>query len=138
MNFLDTNVLLCAEDGRFPAKQTVARELVREGFRTAASVISVQVINEFYVNALRKLGAAPAEARERARYYAELPVLPVTPELALAAIDLHQLVQISFWDALIVQAARVSGCGRVYSEDLQHGAIYDGVRVENPFLEVAP
>jgi predicted nucleic acid-binding protein len=137
MNFLDTNLLMYAEDGRFRAKQKVARDLLRGEFHAGTGVISAQVLDEFYVNAQRKLGASRAQARARAKYYAELQVVPVTAELALAAIDLHQIEQISFWDALIVAAARASGCGRLYSEDLQHGATYDGVRVENPFLEAS-
>jgi predicted nucleic acid-binding protein len=134
MNFFDSHVLLYAEDGRFEDKQQIARDLLREGFSSGSGVISAQVLEEFYANAIRKLGASRADARDRARHYSALLVVPVTAELALAAIDFHQLTQIAFWDALIVKAAASSGCGTLYSEDLKDGATYDGVRVRNPFV----
>jgi predicted nucleic acid-binding protein len=62
------------------------------------------------------------------------PVLPVTRDLVLAAIDLKQRFVISYWDAAILAAAKTLGCQTVYSEDLNHGQDYDGVRVENPLL----
>ncbi len=61
-------------------------------------------------------------------------MVQVTVDLILAAIDLHRLHKISFWDALVVRSARAGGCRVVLTEDLKHGQSYDGVLVENPFL----
>jgi predicted nucleic acid-binding protein len=54
-------------------------------------------------------------------------------EDVLAAIDVQRLLGVAFWDALVVRAAKKAGCAVLYSEDLQHGRTYDGVRVMNPF-----
>jgi predicted nucleic acid-binding protein len=64
---------------------------------------------------------------------AEGPVVCFEAKDVMEAIDLHRLRQISFWDAMIVHAARSAGAAVLYSEDLQHGAVLGGVRIENPF-----
>ena len=135
--FLDSNVLLYTEDAKAPEKRQVARECLIAALDKSAGVISTQVLQEFYVNATRKLGMTKAAARERVLLFASLTVVPVTPDLVLAATDLHQLQPISFWDALIIRAASSAGCATLYSEDLQDGAVYDGVRVVNPFRGIA-
>ena len=61
-------------------------------------------------------------------------MVPASADVIVGALDLHVLHGLSFYDALIVQAAVVSGCQRVLSEDMQHGAVYGGVRIENPFI----
>ncbi len=65
--------------------------------------------------------------------YAQANVVQVTTELILAAIDLHRLHKLSFWDALILRSARSAGCSVVFSEDMKHGQNYEGVVIENPF-----
>ena len=65
--------------------------------------------------------------------YAQANVVQVTTELILAAIDLHRLHELTFWDALIVRSARSAGCSVVFSEDLKHRQSYEGVLIENPF-----
>ena len=135
--FLDTNVLLYSEDGDEPTKRDIARQRLREAFAEASGVISTQVLQEFYVNAIRKLGMTKTLARARVLDFASLTVVPITRDLALSATDLHQLQPLSFWDALIIRAAASAGCSTLYSEDLQDGALYDGVRVVNPFRGIA-
>jgi predicted nucleic acid-binding protein len=77
----------------------------------------------------------PDIARRKIELIARLDVVPVQLDLVLGAIDLHRLHSISFWDALIVRCASAAGCTRLLTEDLQHGQLIDGVRVENPFRE---
>jgi len=100
-----------------------------------AAVLSTQVLQEYGNVALRKLHLPHDLLRERIGFYRrfELVAVSVSAELIAGALDLHVLRGLSFYDALIVQAAVVSGCQRVLSEDLQHGATLGGVRIENPF-----
>lgn len=131
-HFFDTNVLLYALAGNDAAKRLTAQTLVREHAGEATLVLSTQVLQEFFVNAIR-MGLPPDIARRRVGELADTDVVQVTKELIVSAIDLHRLYQVSFWDALILRAARSGGCAMVLSEDLNDGQDYDGVRVENPF-----
>ena len=131
--FVDTNVLVYAVDRSSPAKQTRAQSLLAE---LAGSIaISTQVLLEFYVTATRKL-AKPLSHEEAERRVQELSgadVVEVTVPLVRTAIALSREHRLSLWDALIVESARARGCRRLYSEDLQHGREFGGVRVVNPF-----
>jgi predicted nucleic acid-binding protein len=79
------------------------------------------------------LGVAPEIARRKVELLARLDVVTIEPSLIVDAIDLHRLHSLSFWDALIVQAAAASGCRRLLTEDLQSGRSIAGVQIENPF-----
>lgn len=133
--FFDTNILLYADDDDAPSKQAVARQLLAAAIGTGDGVISTQVVQEYYANALRKLGFAPARARILLDQYLTLNVVEIRLDQILGAIDLHRLHQLSFWDALVVRCASDAGCDRLLSEDLQHGRVFEGVRVENPFAK---
>jgi predicted nucleic acid-binding protein len=131
---LDTNVLIYADAADEPAKQRQAVSLISELRRTGDAVLSTQVLQEYVNVALRKLRLPPALIRERLAFYRRFDLVVTSPELIAAALDLHVLRGISFYDALVVQAAVAGGCQRVLSEDLQHGATLGGVRIVNPFL----
>lgn len=131
--FLDTNVLLYADDRAAGAKTLRARDCVAELAAQGKAVVSTQVLQEFFVIATKKLGLPAAIARQRVETYAALEVVLIQTDLILGAIDLHRLHALSFWDALIVRAASAAGCTRLWSEDLQHGRTIEGVRIENPF-----
>ncbi len=132
-SFFDTNVLLYADDESAPAKQRCSRDLVAEHRRSGTGVISLQVLQEYFVNLTRKLHVDPRIARRKVEMLAEFDV--AAPEVAdiLAAIDLHRLHGFSFWDALILRSARQSGCRILFSEDFQAGREIDGIRFVNPF-----
>jgi predicted nucleic acid-binding protein len=130
--FFDTNVLLYALASKEARKRKTAQSLVRQHAADATLVVSTQVLQEFFVNAART-GLPVDIARQRVAELADTDVVQVTKELILSAIDLQRLHQVSFWDALILRAARAGGCAVVLSEDLNDGQDYDGVRVENPF-----
>lgn len=134
-SFLDTNVLVYLFDRDSRAKQQRAREVLEEEAAGGNGVISTQVLQEFYVSVTRKLAEPlePEAAFEAARALSLLPVVQVGIDTVLAAILKAQAAQLSFWDALIVQAAVEGGCKRVLTEDLEHGRVIDGVRIENPF-----
>ena len=135
--FVDSNVLVYAVSDDEPEKQQRAREIVARGFTEGCFAISTQVMLEVYVNITRKskIGLPPRQAFEYVRALAEWPVVEMTPELVLAALELAERSKISPWDAAILETARQAGCSKVLSEDLGDGQSYGGITVENPFRE---
>ena len=132
-SFFDTNVLVCTDDKAAPAKQRRALELVAEHRRAGTGVVSVQVLQEYFVTVTRKLQVDAVLARRKIELMAEFDV--ASPELSdiLAAIDLHRLHTINFWNALIVRSAKQAGCSVLFTEDMQPGREIDGVKIVNPF-----
>jgi predicted nucleic acid-binding protein len=132
-SFFDTNVLIYADDKANPAKQRRALDLITEHRRGRTGVVSQQVLQEYFVTVTRKLRVDAAIARRKVELLAEFDVAAPDVTDILAAIDLHRLHSFSFWDALILRAAKQSGCAVLLSEDMQHSREIDGVRIENPF-----
>lgn len=131
--FLDTNVLVYADDLDAGAKRETARQILMDALGSGEGVLSTQVLQEFFVISTGKLGVESALARRKVELLAEMDIVRIDLALLLAAIDLSRLHSFSFWDALIVRAAAAAGCGLLLTEDLQHGQVVDGVRIENPF-----
>lgn len=131
--FVDTNVLVYADDVGAGQKCGKAREALAELIRGGNAVLSTQILQEYFAIATRKLKLDAASARARVEVLSRLEVVRIEPSMILAAIDLHRLRGISFWDALVVRAAVAGGCAVLLSEDLSPGETYDGVRVESPF-----
>jgi len=132
-SFFDTNVLIYADDKAAPAKQRRALELVTEHRRDRTGVVSLQVLQEYFVTVTRKLHVDPRTARRKVELLAEFDVAAPDVSDILAAIDLHRLHGFSFWDGLILRAAKQSGCSVLFSEDMQDAREIDGVRIVNPF-----
>ncbi|MDQ3259816.1 MAG: PIN domain-containing protein [Pseudomonadota bacterium] len=132
-SFLDTNILLYSDDSFDARKNQIAVDLLADLRITKAGVISTQVLQEYFANAVGKLNLDVMLARRRVELFAKFDVVIPSLELILAAIDLQRLNSLSFWDAMIVQAARVSGCEILLSEDMQHGQTIAGLRIVNPF-----
>ena len=132
-SFFDTNVLVYADDKASSAKQRRAVELVTEHRRSRTGVVSLQVLQEYFVTVTRKLNVDARIARRKVELLSEFDV--AAPDVAdvLAAIDLHRLHGINFWDALIVRSAKQTGCSVLFSEDMQAAREIDGVRIVNPF-----
>jgi predicted nucleic acid-binding protein len=132
-SFFDTNVLVYADDQDAPAKQRRALDLIAEHRRARTGVVSLQVLQEYFVTVTRKLHLDPRIARRKVELIAEFDV--ASPEVAdiLAAIDLHRLHGVSFWDALVLRAAKQAGCSILLSEDMQGNREIDGVQIVNPF-----
>ncbi len=133
-SFFDTNVLIYADDKAAPAKQRRALDLVAEHRRAGTGVVSLQVLQEYFVTVTRKLHVDPRIARRKVELLAEFDVAAPDVGDILAAIDLHRLHSFSFWDALVLRAAKQSGCRVVFSEDMQEAREIDGVHIVNPFL----
>lgn len=98
-------------------------------------MLSVQVLQEYFTIATRKLRVEALMARRKVELFAQFPTVVAETEDVLAAIDLQRLHQLSFWDALIVQAASKARCSRLYTEDMQHGRRFGGLEIVNPFRE---
>jgi predicted nucleic acid-binding protein len=132
-SFVDTNVLVYADDADAGDKRDVARALLTRIFADRSAVVSVQVLQEYFSAATRRLGLPAEAARSRVLALGRLDVVALVTDDVLAAIDLHRLHSLSLWDALIVRAALISGCTILYSEDLQSGRRFEKLRVVNPF-----
>jgi predicted nucleic acid-binding protein len=133
--FLDTNVLLYAIS-RAPQEADKAQRALSM-LEDIDWVLSVQVLQEFYVQATRSTKAdriTHAQAAALIEAWLRFDVQELTVPIMQAALTTRQRHQISYWDAAIVEAARAAGCSEVYSEDLAAGRDYDGVRIVNPFV----
>lgn len=133
--FVDTNVLLYAQDPRDAAKRALAERWLSWCWKEHRARISTQVLNELYANLRRtapqlSIDAARALVR-RYRLWNPWLVDDVTVDMAWQLQDAYSL---SYWDALMVAAARQQGCSFLLTEDLRHGQDIDGVRIVNPFL----
>ena len=135
-SFIDTNLLVYADDAFDARKQKIAIDVLVGLRQSREGVLSIQVLQEYFVNAIKKLGLDAGFARQRVAQYGRFEVVRPDLDLVLAAIDLHRLNQLSLWDALVVQSARSSGSAVLLTEDMQHGLIVAGVRIINPFLDV--
>jgi predicted nucleic acid-binding protein len=133
--FVDTNILLYAHDRSAGAKRAVAASAVAGLWGNRLGLLSTQVLQEFYVNATRKLPEPITASRARAvvERYATWPVYRIEPADVIDASRLEKRYRLSFWDSLIIVAAAHSGATRLLTEDLQHDREINGVRIENPF-----
>lgn len=135
VTFVDTNVLVYAHDKSEPVKQQLAQAALLELWSSRSGVLSTQILQEFYSVATSKLKPPmrPAEAREVVSLYSEWPMVLVEPSLIITASLLQEEHQLSFWDALVIEAARVAGARTLLTEDMQGGRVIAGVRIEDPF-----
>ena len=133
--FFDSNILVYLCDSAAPKKRETAEHLIERHLRDHDILLSTQVLQEFYVTVTRKLKppVTPADAANMVSAFADFPTVQIDNTLIQAAIRRSQANQLSFWDGLIVQAALAGGASVLYSEDMQAGQVFDGLRVENPF-----
>ncbi|MGD8402263.1 MAG: PIN domain-containing protein [Anaerolineales bacterium] len=136
LSFLDTNILIYAFDTSTSEKHQKASKLFEELWVEENGCVSIQVLQEFYVNVTRKALQAlePEQAATIIRDLSNWKVHRPVTEDVLAAISIQQKYQISFWDAMIIRSAKESNCKILYSEDLSNGQNYGGVKVSNPLL----
>lgn len=134
--FIDTNLLVYAHDASSGVKHHQAEALVAQLWQTRRGCLSVQVFQEFYVTVTRKI-PQPLSAEKAAsiltQYQAWVVHTP-TPKDVLKAIEIQTGNQLSFWDAMSVQSASVLGCDVLWTEDLNHNQLIEGVTVRNPFM----
>lgn len=133
--FFDTNVLVYAFDEGEPEKRAVALALIEEHLIDGDGVVSVQVLREFYSVVRREPQPLSDEAATAAvRRLAGFVPVSEDAEMVLRAVRRHREMSLSLCDALIVEAALKAGADRLFTEDMQHGQVIEGMRVENPFL----
>lgn len=130
--FLDTNILVYAADRHAPKKQTLCRDLIRRLALEDRAVLSTQVLQEFFVVAIRKLGIAPLDAKKLLMSFQNMEVVTISPDDVLDAVDCTVLDQISLWDALIIIGARAAACDKIATEALNDGQVIQGVKIWNP------
>ena len=131
--FLDTNVLIYADDARDPRKRECARELIRRLMHEGRGVLSLQVLQEFFAAATRKLNMSSENARNRIVQYSRFDVVALSTVDLVAAIDLHRLHRVSIWDALVIRAALNGACTTLHTEDMQDGYVVETLTLRNPF-----
>jgi predicted nucleic acid-binding protein len=137
--FVDTNILVYAHDRSAGAKHQRAKALVERLWNSGEGALSTQVLQELCIN-LRRKAARPLsvdEVRLLIRDYSTWEVVASSPTAILKALDIEMRYKISFWDALIVQAAEDVGASILYSEDLAAGQRYGAVQVINPLIQPA-
>ena len=135
--FVDTNILVYAHDRSAGLKHRRASLLLEQLWQSGAGVISTQVLQEFCVS-LRRKSQRPLsleELRDIVQDYLKWEVVVNGPESIVGALEFEARYRISFWDALILQAAETAGATVLYSEDLASGQLYRAVQVIDPFAK---
>ena len=133
--FLDTNILVYANDHRDRRKQALATKALCECMGEQRGVISTQVLQEYASVALYKLRQDADYIARRLAQFESMEVVQVTPALIRRALDLHSLHRINYWDGAILAAAEAARCSRLWSEDFTPGSLYGLLRVENPLAD---
>ncbi len=136
MDFVDTNVLLYAYDASSVERHGRAVDLVGRLGRNRTGAISVQILQEFYVNTVSKIAVrlTPSEARRRLNAFSRWTVHSPAAADVIAATAISEDHQLSFWDAMIIRSASEIGCPILWTEDLSHGQVISGVEIVNPFI----
>lgn len=134
--FVDTNILVYAYDVDATDKHNRAQQTILNLWQSRTGVLSTQVLQEFYVTATAKLTQRLDHQRalQLVRDFASWPVHVNTPDDIVAGAEIAQRAQLSFWDGLIINAAKQAGVRRIFSEDLQAGRKIEGILVVNPFV----
>lgn len=134
--FVDSNILVYAHDRTNPVKHAKAREAVRRCWAEETGCLSLQVLQEFYVNITRKVRhpLPRRAARNLIGAYAVWPIALLTPDHVIAASHIEERYHLQFWDALIISAAQLLNAGTILSEDFQPGLEIDGLSIRNPLL----
>jgi len=134
--FFDTNILVYANDSSEKVKQEIARSLLKDSLIKQNGVISVQVLSEFWVTVTHKIKnpLSVEIAEKEIELFQLMEIVSLDYSLFKDALRFQQLIQISYWDSLILAASHSAGCKTIYTEDLNHGQITAGMELCNPFV----
>ena len=132
--FVDTNILIYAHDTSAGLKHARARQLIEKLWDTGEGVLSTQVLQELCVNLRRRVARPPSvdELRRLIQDYLSWEIVVNSPQSVIQALEIEVRYQVSYWDALVIQAAETSGAAILYSEDLSDGQQYGPVQVVDP------
>ena len=135
IEFLDSNILVYGYDLRDPRKQKIAQGLIRRAV-IGEIAASSQVLAEFAATLLHKMrpSAKPLELAELLDTLGPVPLIPLDGDIVVRAVKAHAQYGLHFYDCMIVATAERGGCRKIWSEDLNAGQEYFGVKVENPFV----
>ena len=132
--FFDSNILVYSVDERDTKKQKIAINLIDKAIHDKIGIISTQSLQEFFAVTTQKLKFPKEAAKEYLNYFADnIPVTQVALSNIVDAVNISIKNKLSFWDSLIVSAAHTSDCVIVYSEDMNHNQLVNGVKILNPF-----
>lgn len=134
--FFDTNILVYAFDDADQRKHESASHLVLEGYKKQNAAISTQVLKEFFVTVTQRVSKKMSvkNAEQAVRDFALWSVAETTVSLVFDGIAIHRRHSLSFWDAMIIAAAKASGCSTILTEDLSHNSRIEDILILNPFL----
>ncbi len=134
--FVDTNILIYAHDTSAGPKHARAGQLIEKLWDTGEGVLSTQVLQELCVNLRRKVAKPPSvdDLRRLVQDYLSWEIVVNSPQSVIQALEIEVRYKVSYWDALVIQAAETSGATILYSEDLSDGQRYGAVQVVNPLL----
>lgn len=134
--FIDTNILVYGHDVDAGRKHHIAQSVLMDLWKHCNGIISLQVLQEFYVTMTRKVlhPLSPKEVRDIIRNYFSWHIEANDSGSILTASQMEETYKISFWDALIVTAASKADAARILTEALQSGQVIEGIQIENPFL----
>ncbi len=132
--FIDTNILIYSLDKHDPQKMEKARTILEEVREKHIGVMSTQVMQEFYVAAAKKMDGDPIVIKGILNQLSNFEIVSISSELIFSAIDCNILNRISFWDSLIIIAAASAKCKEIWTEDLNHDQVIQGVHIKNPFF----
>lgn len=132
--FIDPIIIIYSQDKRDPTKQTIAIKLIQNLLLSGSGVLSTQVLQEYAYTGLTKLGQRDDVILRNIHLLEHFEVIGQTPVMIKRAVELSNLYRISFWDSCIIANAESAQCSILYSEDLNPGQFYTGIKVLNPFL----
>jgi predicted nucleic acid-binding protein len=135
--FVDTNILVYAHDADAGEKHAAAAQAVTDLWESRNGILSTQVLQELYITLTRKV-AAPVTGdvvRRLIRNYMTWELVLNDGAIILHAGEIGDSYQLSFWDGLIVAAAYSKNAAIILTEDMNHGQVVEGIRIENPFLK---
>jgi len=135
VTFLDTNILVYSVDKKNPSKQVLAREIVVDAINGGDYMISAQVLNEFSNVALLKLQMTVAEVGKFVSIFKQMNVVSLDFKWTERALEIKGRYGIQFFDSLLLAAAEANGCDEIYTEDMNDGQVYCGIKAVNPFKE---
>jgi predicted nucleic acid-binding protein len=134
--FLDTNIFVYSFDASSPKKAAQAQKLIRNALATGGGIVSYQVVQEFFIVALRRF-SKPMSSLDAQQYLSTTfrPLLAVhsSPALYGEALRIGARFKLPWYDSLIVASAIEGECGVLYSEDFQDGQQIGSLTLSNPF-----
>ena len=137
MTFIDTNVFVYLIDGRDPLKQSRARSIISDAFGGEKYMISSQVLNEFANVALKKFGVPIEDVRRYVKRFSRICIVDQQYVWTDRALQIKSNYGLQFYDSLLLATAEASGCDEIYTEDLNDGQLYCGIKAVNPFGRAA-